>query len=40
VIKGVLKDVSGELERAREELREEHGWIMDIYLVRRIERKC
>jgi hypothetical protein len=31
--------VSGEIERAREELREEHGWIMDTYLIRRIRRE-
>ena len=36
VISGALKDVSEEIERVREALRVEHGWIMDIYLVRRI----
>jgi precorrin-6A synthase len=39
VIKGVLKDVSGEIERERQELREEHGWIMDTYLIRRLRRE-
>jgi precorrin-6A synthase len=36
VIKGVLREVSDEIERVRAALRAEHGWIMDIYLVRRI----
>jgi precorrin-6A synthase len=39
VIRGVLKDVSGEIERVRQELRAAHGWIMDTYLIRRIRRK-
>jgi precorrin-6A synthase len=36
VIKGVLSDVTDEIERVRSALRAEHGWIMDTYLVRRI----
>jgi len=37
LLKGALKDVGGEIERVRAALRDEHGWIMDTYLLRRIE---
>lgn len=33
LIKGWLSDVSGEIIQRRAELRETHGWIMDIYLL-------
>ena len=36
VISGVLSDASSAIEREREALRKEHGWIMDTYLIRRI----
>jgi len=35
LIAGKLKDVMGEIERARVEARHAHGWIMDSYLMRR-----
>jgi precorrin-6A synthase len=37
LVKGLLADVGGEIERVRAALRAEHGWIMDIYLLRRID---
>ena len=33
---GRLADVKDEIERARAAARAEHGWIMDIYLLRRV----
>lgn len=36
LVKGLLSEVSGEIERVRAELRAEHGWIMDTYLLRRV----
>lgn len=35
VISGRLSDVAEEITAAREKLRQEHGWIMDTYLLRR-----
>jgi precorrin-6A synthase len=35
LIAGRLKDVAGEIKRRRAEARRVHGWIMDIYLLRR-----
>ncbi len=35
LISGKLKDVAGDIERARDEARRTHGWIMDSYLMRR-----
>ncbi|KPF62614.1 precorrin 6A synthase [Bosea sp. AAP35] len=35
LIAGRLADVAGEIEAARSQARERHGWIMDIYLLRR-----
>jgi precorrin-6A synthase len=35
LISGKLKDVAGDIERARDEARRTHGWIMDSYLLRR-----
>ncbi|HEY6492656.1 MAG TPA: precorrin-6A synthase (deacetylating) [Trebonia sp.] len=35
LIAGPLGDVADEIVRARAELRERHGWIMDTYLLRR-----
>jgi precorrin-6A synthase len=35
LIHGPLADVSGEILATRARLRAEHGWIMDIYLLRR-----
>ncbi len=37
LLRGALRDVSDEIERVRAALRAEHGWIMDTYLLRRIE---
>jgi precorrin-6A synthase len=37
LVKGLLADVGAEIERVRAELRAEHGWIMDTYLLRRID---
>jgi precorrin-6A synthase len=34
-ISGRLKDVAHEIVRQRAEAREKHGWIMDIYLMRK-----
>jgi precorrin-6A synthase len=39
LVKGVLSDVGDEIERVRTALRAEHGWIMDTYLLRRMERQ-
>ncbi|QMU58675.1 MAG: precorrin-6A synthase (deacetylating) [Boseongicola sp.] len=33
---GVLKNVSAEINETRTRAREQHGWIMDIYLMRRM----
>jgi precorrin-6A synthase len=35
LISGKLKDVTSEIERARSAARAQHGWIMDIYLLRK-----
>lgn len=35
LIAGPLTEVAAQIERTRAELRAEHGWIMDTYLVRR-----
>jgi precorrin-6A synthase len=35
LIHGPLADVSDEILATRARLRAEHGWIMDIYLLRR-----
>ncbi|CAN5207982.1 precorrin-6A synthase (deacetylating) [soil metagenome] len=35
LIAGPLADVASEIERVRAQAREKHGWIMDIYLLRR-----
>jgi precorrin-6A synthase len=35
LIAGPLQEVAAEIERTKAELRAEHGWIMDTYLVRR-----
>ena len=35
LISGKLKEVVGEIERVRAEARQQHGWIMDSYLMRR-----
>ena len=32
---GRLCDVSEEIQRVRAEARKKHGWLMDIYLLRR-----
>ena len=34
-VAGRLSDCKGEIERVRAAARAEHGWIMDIYLLRR-----
>jgi precorrin-6A synthase len=36
LIAGRLAEVAGEIEQVRAEAREKHGWIMDIYLLRRV----
>ena len=38
LVSGTLRDVIGDIERARREARERKGWIMDSYLLRRPER--
>lgn len=38
LISGKLKEVSSEIERVRLNAREEHGWIMDTYLLRKSEK--
>lgn len=35
LVAGRVGDVLAELRRARERLRAEHGWVMDVYLLRR-----
>jgi precorrin-6A synthase len=35
LVSGRLRDVAGEIARVREQARERHGWIMDVYLLRR-----
>ena len=35
LIKGPLAEVVATIRRRRAELREQHGWIMDSYLLRR-----
>jgi precorrin-6A synthase len=35
LIAGRLGDVADDIERTRKAAREEHGWIMDTYLLRR-----
>lgn len=35
LVAGRLDDCVGEIERVRAELKEEHGWVMDTYLLRR-----
>ncbi|HWJ88109.1 MAG TPA: precorrin-6A synthase (deacetylating) [Pelagibacterium sp.] len=35
LIEGALSEVSGTIAKTREAARAEHGWIMDIYLLRR-----
>lgn len=39
VIEGPLADVAGAIQAEREHLRARHGWIMDIYLLRRPSRR-
>ncbi len=34
-----LKDVAGEIHRRRAEARRKKGWIMDTYLIRKIDRR-
>ena len=36
LIAGPLDEVADEIVEARASLRERHGWIMDIYLLRRV----
>ncbi len=38
LVRGLLAEVGAEIERVRAALRAEHGWIMDTYLLRRIDR--
>ena len=35
LIAGKLKDVADEIERVRKAARQQHGWIMDTYLIRK-----
>lgn len=35
LVSGPLTDVTAEIEKVRADARDEHGWIMDIYLLRR-----
>jgi precorrin-6A synthase len=35
LVSGKLRDVAQEIARVRAEARERHGWIMDVYLLRR-----
>ncbi|RDJ21840.1 precorrin-6A synthase (deacetylating) [Bosea caraganae] len=37
LVAGRLDEVSGEIERLRREAREQKGWIMDTYLLRKLE---
>ena len=39
VVAGRLADVRDAIERVRTEARARHGWIMDIYLLRRVDRE-
>jgi precorrin-6A synthase len=39
LVSGKLRDVAGEIVRLRAEARERHGWIMDVYLLRRTGRR-
>jgi precorrin-6A synthase len=39
LVSGRLGDVAGEIVRRRAEARERHGWIMDVYLLRRPPRR-
>lgn len=39
IIEGSLAEVSGSIQAERERLRARHGWIMDIYLLRRTPRR-
>jgi precorrin-6A synthase len=38
LVKGLLAEVGAEIECVRAALRAEHGWIMDTYLLRRVDR--
>jgi precorrin-6A synthase len=35
LVAGTLKEVSGEIERAREAVRRQSGWVMDTYLLKK-----
>jgi precorrin-6A synthase len=35
LVRGPLADVAAEIVEARASARERHGWIMDVYLLRR-----
>jgi precorrin-6A synthase len=37
LIRGPLAEVAEEIDRVRESARQEHGWIMDTYLLRATE---
>ena len=37
LVSGRVGDVLADLRQARERLRAEHGWVMDVYLLRRVE---
>jgi precorrin-6A synthase len=39
LVSGKLRDVAQEIVRLRAEARERHGWIMDVYLLRRAPRR-
>jgi precorrin-6A synthase len=39
LVSGKLRDVAAEIVRLRAEARERHGWIMDVYLLRRPPRR-
>ncbi len=39
LISGKLADVAGEIHRRRTEARQKHGWIMDTYLIRKVDRR-
>lgn len=36
-LEGALAEVTGQIVATRQALREKHGWIMDVYLLRRLE---
>ncbi len=40
LIAGPLADVAGEILEKRAHLRAAHGWIMDIYILQRLDRDC